>query len=47
MLEKFKMSAADAEDLIMRARLAAGWVTEEDLKKAEAPAEEAVAGEPA
>ncbi|NWG70728.1 MAG: transcription termination/antitermination protein NusA [Parvularculaceae bacterium] len=40
MLESFKISAADAEDLIMRARLAAGWVTEEDLKKPEAPAEE-------
>ena len=47
MLEKFKMSAADAETLIMRARLAAGWVTEEDLKKPEEPAEEATAEQPA
>ncbi|MFQ5563580.1 MAG: transcription termination factor NusA [Parvularculaceae bacterium] len=30
-LESFKIAAEDAEDLIMRARLAAGWVTEEDL----------------
>jgi N utilization substance protein A len=40
-LEAFKLSAEDAEKLIMRARLAAGWVTEEDLKKPEeAPTEE-------
>ena len=31
MLEKFKISPEVAEDLIMRARLQAGWVTEEDL----------------
>ena len=32
-LEAHKISAEDAEDLIMRARIAAGWVTEEDLEK--------------
>jgi len=47
MLEAFKISAADAEDLIMRARLSAGWVTEEDLKKPEGPAEEQAAAQPA
>ena len=47
MLEAFKISAADAEDLIMRARLSAGWVTEEDLKKPEVPAEEQAAAQPA
>jgi N utilization substance protein A len=42
MLEDFKLSAEAAEELIMRARLQAGWVTEDDLKKAEeSPAEEA------
>jgi N utilization substance protein A len=53
-LEAYKMKAEDAEELIMRARVAAGWVTEEDLAKAaadkaaaEAAAEEAQAGEPA
>ncbi len=34
-LETFKIAPEDAESLIMRARLAAGWVTEEDLKKPE------------
>ncbi len=50
-LEACKMKAEDAEELIMRARVAAGWVTEEDLAKAaadkaaaEAAAEEAQAG---
>jgi N utilization substance protein A len=50
-LETYKMKAEDAEDLIMRARVAAGWVTEEDLAKAAAEKaaaeEEAEAGEPA
>ena len=31
MLEAFKMTPEIAEDLIMRARLVAGWITEEDL----------------
>ncbi|MFZ5616988.1 MAG: transcription termination factor NusA [Pseudomonadota bacterium] len=49
-LEPFKLKPEDAEGLIMRARLAAGWVTEEDLAKAAAEAaaaEEAAAGQPA
>jgi N utilization substance protein A len=49
-LESYKMKAEDAEDLIMRARLAAGWVTQEDLDKAAAEAaaaEEAAAGQDA
>ncbi len=37
-LESFKMKTEDAENLIMRARVAAGWVTEEDLAKAAADA---------
>jgi N utilization substance protein A len=47
-LEAYKISAEEAEDLIMRARLAAGWVTEADLEKAaaEAAAKEAAAAEP-
>lgn len=45
-LEAFDMSREEAEDLIMRARVAAGWFTEEDLEadrraaEAEAAAEE-------
>jgi N utilization substance protein A len=35
-LEGFDVSADDANDLIMKARLKAGWITEADL----APAEE-------
>ncbi|HPE30484.1 MAG TPA: transcription termination factor NusA [Parvularculaceae bacterium] len=46
-LEKFKISAEDAESLIMRARVAAGWVNEEDLRTEEATEEEAAAGETA
>ena len=30
-LEKFKIKPAVAEEMIMRARIAAGWVTEEEL----------------
>jgi len=30
-LEGYKMSAEEAEDMIIRARLKAGWITEEDL----------------
>ncbi len=46
-LEAYKITAEEAEDLIMRARLKAGWVTQEDLDtmKAEAEAAEAEAGE--
>lgn len=49
-LEAYKIKPEDAEDLIMRARLAAGWVTQEDLDKAAAEAaaaEEAAAGQDA
>ncbi len=35
-LEPFKIIAEDVESLIMRARVAAGWVTEEELAAAEA-----------
>jgi N utilization substance protein A len=45
LLETFKITAAEAEDLIMRARLAAGWVTEEDLRKEAPPQEEEAAAE--
>ena len=38
-LEGFDLTAADANDIIMKARLKAGWVTEEDLKPAEAEPE--------
>jgi transcription termination/antitermination protein NusA len=38
-LEGFELTREDAEGLIMQARLAAGWVTEADLAKPEAPAE--------
>ncbi|MBI1391314.1 MAG: transcription termination/antitermination protein NusA [Alphaproteobacteria bacterium] len=40
-LEEFNLAPEEAEDLIMRARLAAGWITEEDLAamKAEATPE--------
>jgi N utilization substance protein A len=47
LLEAYKLKPEEAEDLIMRARLVAGWVTEEDLAKAaaEAAAAEAAAAE--
>ena len=38
-LEGFDLTAADANDIIMKARLKAGWVTEEDLKSPEPEAE--------
>jgi N utilization substance protein A len=47
-LESYKLKAEDAEKLIMRARIAAGWVTQEDLDKAAADAaaaKEAAAGQ--
>jgi N utilization substance protein A len=47
MLEGFKIKPEEAESLIMRARLAAGWVTEADLARPETEPEEADAGEPA
>ena len=33
MLEGFEVSRKDIEDMIMAARIAAGWVTQEDLDK--------------
>ncbi len=36
-LEDFNISSEEAEAVILRARLAAGWVTEEELAAAEAP----------
>jgi N utilization substance protein A len=42
-LEGYKISPEDAESLIMRARIAAGWVTEEEIAKAKADAEERAA----
>ena len=38
-LESYKITPEEAEGLIMRARIAAGWVTEEDIAKAKAEAE--------
>jgi N utilization substance protein A len=38
-LDGFELSRQDAEALVMQARLAAGWITEADLAKPEAPAE--------
>ncbi len=38
-LEDFNLSPEEAEDLIMRARIAAGWVTEEELAAMQAEAE--------
>ena len=37
----FDVDAADAERMIMRARVAAGWISEDDLPVEEVPAEEA------
>ena len=45
-LERYKISAESAEALIMRARVTAGWISEEDLVAAEEPAEEEVAAGP-
>ena len=44
MLEAYKITPENAEDLIMRARLQAGWITQEDLDAMKA-AEEAEAEE--
>ncbi len=40
MLEAYKVTADEAEGLIMQARLKAGWVTEEDLAAMNAPEED-------
>ncbi|MHA1547600.1 MAG: transcription termination factor NusA, partial [Alphaproteobacteria bacterium] len=45
-LDGFDLTRADAEAMIMAARLHAGWVTEEDLQPSE-DTEEAVDGEEA
>jgi N utilization substance protein A len=42
-LEGFEASRKDAEDMIMAARIAAGWVTQEDLDKMKAEQEAAAA----
>ena len=39
-LEDFNLSAEDAEMMIMRARVAAGWISEEDLPQVEVEEEE-------
>ena len=40
-LDQFNIRKHQAEDMIMRARVNAGWISEEDLKKDEEPEEEA------
>ena len=40
-LEEFNLSAEDAEMMIMRARVAAGWISEEDLPQPEVEETEA------
>jgi transcription termination/antitermination protein NusA len=44
-LSGFEVTRADADAMIIRARLAAGWITEEDLAAAEPEAEEAAEDE--
>ncbi|MEM9331502.1 MAG: transcription termination factor NusA [Pseudomonadota bacterium] len=41
-LEEFKMSRVEAEQMVMAARIKAGWVTEEELAASQAEAEEDV-----
>ncbi|MEJ8475121.1 transcription termination factor NusA [Roseibium algae] len=43
-LSSYEVSRADAESMIMSARLQAGWITEDDLKANETVAEDAEAG---
>ncbi len=38
-LDGFDLATADVNDIIMKARVKAGWVTEEELVKKDAPAE--------
>ena len=40
-LDGFEISRKDAEDMIMSARVLAGWITAEDLQKAKGEAQEA------
>jgi N utilization substance protein A len=42
-LEGFELSRKDVEDMIMAARIAAGWVTQEDLDRLKAEQEAAAA----
>ena len=44
-LDGFDLSRADAEAMIMQARIKAGWITQEDLDQAAAEAEAAAAAE--
>ena len=44
-LEDFNLSAEDAEMMIMRARVAAGWISEEDLPQPEVEETDGEAGE--
>jgi N utilization substance protein A len=44
-LEGFNLTADDANAIIMKARVKAGWISEEDLAKDEEPAEEGAEGE--
>jgi len=44
-LDGFDLSRADAEAMIMQARIKAGWITQEDLDRAAADAEAAAAAE--
>ncbi len=44
-LEGFNLTSDDANAIIMKARVKAGWISEEDLAKDEAPAEDAAEGE--
>lgn len=45
--EKFGVTAEEANDLIVQARLALGWITEEDLAEPEAGEDDATEGEEA
>ena len=45
LLKEFEVSREEAEEMIIQARLAAGWVTEDDLKEPE-PQEEEIVVEP-
>ena len=48
-LDKYELSRVQADEMIMAARLAAGWVTEEDLvaPEVEEEVEEVIEAEPA
>jgi N utilization substance protein A len=44
-LEAFEIGRKEAEDMIMSARVLAGWIKAEDLLPKEEPAEEAADGD--